>query len=67
MLLQKLEKLLPERPKFEMPEGEHVEEVNLVDYEGTRSAGGNLREAYHDDDDDDDDMPGAQRVQCANQ
>lgn len=49
-----------------MPEGEHVEEVNLVEYEETRSAGGR-REAYHDDDDDDDDMPGAQRVQCANQ
>lgn len=44
-----------------------MEEVNLVDYDDTRSAGGGRREAYHDDDDDDDEMPGAQRVQCANQ
>jgi len=50
-----------------MPEGEHVEEVNLVDYDNTRSAGGGRREAYCDEDDEDEDMPGAQRVQCANQ
>lgn len=67
-LFQKLEKLLPARPKFEMPEGEHVEEVNLVEYEDTRSSSGGRREAYHDDDDDDEDgMPGGQRVQCAHQ
>ncbi|XP_045193961.1 dnaJ homolog subfamily A member 2-like [Mercenaria mercenaria] len=66
--LKKLEKILPARPKFEMPEGEHVEEVNLMEYDDTRSSGGGRREAYHDDDDEDDDgMPGGQRVQCAHQ
>ena len=67
--LQKLEKLLPSRPKLTIPEGEHVEEVNLVDFDETRGSGGAGRsEAYHSDDDDDG-MPGmgGQRVQCAHQ
>lgn len=65
--LKKLEKLLPHRPKTVIPEGEHVEEVNLVDYEESRASGhGGRSEAYHEDDDDDG-MPGGQRVQCAHQ
>lgn len=60
---------MPTRPKFEMPEGEHVEEVNLVEFDETRSGSGGRREAYHDDEDEDDEsgMPGGQRVQCAHQ
>ncbi|KAH3774260.1 dnaJ homolog subfamily A member 2-like [Dreissena polymorpha] len=66
--LKKLEKLLPARPDFEMPEGEHVEEVNLVEYDSTRSSDGRRGgEAYHDEEDDDDEMRGGQRVQCAHQ
>nr|KAG5712990.1 hypothetical protein BaRGS_021784 [Batillaria attramentaria] len=65
--LQQLETLLPKRPHVDIPEGEHVEEVNLVDYEDTRdSSRGARSEAYHEDDDDD--MGGhGPRVQCAHQ
>lgn len=63
--LQKLEKLLPPRPKIEIPTGEDVEEVDLVEFDESRSQGAR-REAY--DDDDDDDHPGhGPRVQCAHQ
>ena len=65
MSFQKLEKLLPSRPKVTIPEGEHVEEVNLIDYDDSRSSRGGRAEAYHEDDDDD--GPGGQRVQCAHQ
>lgn len=62
---QKLEKLLPPRPKIEIPTGEDVEEVDLVEFDESRSQGAR-REAY--DDDDDDDHPGhGPRVQCAHQ
>lgn len=51
---------------MELPQGEHVEEVNLVDYEDTRGNDGGARgEVYHEDDDD---MGGhGPRVQCAHQ
>lgn len=62
--LKKLEKLLPPRPKTELPEGEHVEEVNMVEFNEAQQSG-HRREAY--DEDDDDEMPGGQRVQCAHQ
>ncbi|ESO90951.1 hypothetical protein LOTGIDRAFT_122424 [Lottia gigantea] len=67
--LKKLENLLPARPKYEKPTGEHVEEVDMVPYDQTRSAGSSRgREAYHDDDDEDDEMHGGgPRVQCAHQ
>lgn len=62
---QKLEKLLPPRPKIEIPTGEDVEEVDLVEFDESRSQGAR-REAY--DDDEDDDHPGhGPRVQCAHQ
>ena len=64
---QELETLLGKRPEVEMPEGEHVEEVNLVDYDDTRDSnlGGRGGEAYHEDDDE---MGGhGPRVQCAHQ
>jgi len=62
--LKVLETLLPPRQSITIPEGEHVEEVNLSDYEAT-SRSGRSREAYEDDDDEDD--PGVRRVQCAHQ
>ena len=63
---QELEGILGERPPVELPQGEHVEEVNLVDYEDTRGNDGGARgEVYHEDDDD---MGGhGPRVQCAHQ
>ena len=53
------------RPEEDLPEGEDVEEVNLVDYDDTRS-GGARSEAYQEDDDE---MGGGAgpRVQCAHQ
>lgn len=48
--MQALESLLPPRPKFEMPAGEHVEEVNLHDFNPHEDRGsGNRGEAYHED------------------
>jgi hypothetical protein len=68
---QKLETLLPPKPKVEIPTGDHVDEVSMVDYESTKgsskSTGGGgargFREAYSGDDDDDDE-PAGQRVEC---
>lgn len=63
--LKTLETLLGREPTEEMPEGEHVEEVNLVDYDETRDNSGAARgEAYHEDDDEGGHGP---RVQCAHQ
>ena len=64
--LQKLEKLLPKRPKVDIPMGDDVEEVDLVEFEDTRGGRGR-REAYDDDDDDDEHGHGGPRVQCAHQ
>lgn len=62
-----METLLPARPKVDIPVGEDVEEVNLVEFDDTRgSRNRNRREAYNDDDDDDD-HHGGPRVQCAHQ
>lgn len=67
MLLQKLEKLLPARP--DEPEADdEMEEVHMMDYEGTRDQGGQRAEAY-DEQDEDDGYPshGGQRVGCQQQ
>ncbi|KAK3086550.1 hypothetical protein FSP39_020099 [Pinctada imbricata] len=63
--LKKLEKLLPKRPKVDIPEGEDVEEVDLVEYDDTRGGRGR-REAYDEDDDEEGHGHGP-RVQCAHQ
>jgi DnaJ family protein A protein 2 len=62
--MQELEQLLPPRPTFELPKGEHVEEVDLHEYDpNERSAGMSGRqEAYASDDDE---RPGG--IQCAHQ
>ncbi|XP_064641723.1 dnaJ homolog subfamily A member 2-like [Lineus longissimus] len=63
--LKALEKLLPPRPTVEIPEGEHVEEVDLMDYSPSSNDRERRGEAYHEDDDDDE--HGGPRVQCAHQ
>jgi len=68
--MQQLESLLPARPKENsVSAGDHVEEVNMIDFDPSSDTSGRSRrgEAYHEDDDDDDAGPGVQRVQCANQ
>jgi DnaJ family protein A protein 2 len=62
-----LESLLPERQPAEMPVGEHVEEVDLVELDPAHQRTDNHRgEAYHEDDSGDDE-PGVRNVQCAHQ
>ena len=69
--LKALEALLPPRPRTEIPTGEHVEEVNLMDFDTTRGFGGGQggrSEAYNGDDDDDDEGHGGHpRMQCQHQ
>jgi len=60
--LKALEALLPARTPFEMPIGDHVEEVDLDDYE---DMSGNS--AVHESDDEDDGPHGGQRVGCTQQ
>jgi hypothetical protein len=75
--LKKLEKLLPPRRKIDIPAGENVEEVSMMDFENTKGSSRSqehghgasyMRQAFgggDDDDDDDEDGPGgAQRVDC---
>lgn len=64
--LKQLEKLLPPRQKVDLPEGEHVEEVNMMEYDpNAESASGRRGEAYEEDGSDDE--PGVRRVGCAQQ
>jgi DnaJ family protein A protein 2 len=69
--VQMLEKLLPARQPHTIPVGDHVEEVDMVEFDPKMQNGsGSRREAYHEDDSDDDNgteggMP--HHVQCAHQ
>ena len=45
--MQKIEALLPPRPKIEIPEGEMVEEVNMDDYVPSRREEGGSRGGGH--------------------
>ncbi|XP_046542388.1 dnaJ homolog subfamily A member 2-like [Haliotis rubra] len=62
--LKELETLLPVREKVDIPIGDHVEDVDLVNFEDTRGSDGRRGEAYDEDDDEDHHGP---RVQCAHQ
>lgn len=64
-VLKKIEQLLGPRTPFVMPEGEEVEEVDLMDYDpNDRSSGsGNRGEAYEGDYEERD----APRMQCVHQ
>ncbi|KAH9507785.1 DnaJ sub A member 2 [Bulinus truncatus] len=64
-----LESLLPARPRTEIPTGENVEEVNLVEFDNSKGFHNNhgaRLEAYHDDEDDDSGH-GHPRMQCQHQ
>lgn len=66
--LKKLESLLPARPEQEIPTGEDVEEVDLVEFDGSRGRNRRNRDAYHEDDEEDEEGGGhGPRVQCAHQ
>lgn len=77
--IKKLEKILPAKPKVEIPQGEHVEEVSMVEFSQTRGsnktsgasggagggAGNFFREAFSaGSDDEEGGGGGAQRVEC---
>ena len=64
---QKLEKLLPARPKVNIPEGEDVEEVNLMEVDTSHRSGGSGSGGAFYDEDDDDEQHGGPKVQCAHQ
>ena len=63
---QQLEALLPPRGSTELPTGENVMEVDLMDYEPNARGGHERREAYEEDDDEEHAGAGP-RVQCAHQ
>lgn len=48
--LQQIETLLPPRPAFVMPAGEHVEEVNWYDFDPEKDDDEQRRDAYDSDD-----------------
>lgn len=65
--LKMLEGLLPDKPAFVMPEGDHVEEVDLVDYDPNERSSGNSNfrggAAYESDDEDQQET----NLQCVHQ
>ncbi|XP_023016429.1 dnaJ homolog subfamily A member 2 [Leptinotarsa decemlineata] len=64
--LNVLETLLPPRSAFTMPQGENVEEVDLLDFDpNERSSNSGRGEAYASDDEDQ--MHGGPGIQCAHQ
>jgi len=66
--IKEIEKLLPGRPAFVQPSGEHVEEVDLHDYDASDrrdGSGGSGNNAY--DSDDDEGGHAGPGVQCAHQ
>lgn len=56
---------MPARQKIVIPEGEHVEEVNMMEYDPSTEGASGRREAY--DEDGSDEEPGVRRVGCAQQ
>lgn len=64
--LKKLEKLLPSRPDRDIPTGEDVEEVDLVEFDESRGGRRHHRGDAYNEDDEDDEGHGP-RVQCAHQ
>ena len=71
--LKKLEAILPTKPIIEIPKGDHVDEVSMVDYESTKGSSKSRSGAHaaghggpggffggaEGDDDEDDEMGGA--------
>lgn len=58
-----LEKCLPPRPAFVMPQGEHVEEVMMSDYDANDRSGRKKNSAAYNSDSEDEDG-GSRGVQC---
>lgn len=63
-LSQKLEALLPAKPDEPVVDTE-AEEVDMIDFEGTRGAEDSRREAYHDSDDEEEGV--GTRMGCSHQ
>lgn len=63
-LLPALEKCLPPRPAFVMPVGEHVEEVDMSEYDPNQKSGRGKHSAAYNSDSEDEDGAGPQGVQC---
>ena len=68
-LCQQLETLLPARTPTDIPQGDDVEEVHMIDFHTTKSAHeqqhGQRRSAYDDGDSDDEGaQPGTQACQA---
>lgn len=63
--LQELEACLPPRPVFTVPEGEHVEEVDLHDYDPSQKSSSGRGEAYGSDEEEH--WQGGSGLQCAHQ
>lgn len=72
-IIMKLEKLLPPKPKVDIPTGDNVDEVSMVEFESTRGSSKSKSRAEHasafhemmdDDEDDEDGAAGGQRVEC---
>ena len=70
-----METLLPPKPKVDIPTGENVDEVSMMDFENTKGsskskskggAGGmpNFSSMMEEDDEDDEEGGAGQRVQC---
>lgn len=64
--LKKLESLLPSRPD-EPPISEDMEDVNMMEFEGTRGLGDDSHRGEAYDESDDEDGPGGHRVGCSQQ
>lgn len=73
--IKKLETILPAKPKVEIPTGDHVDEVSMMEYTATKgsssggfrgesSAGAGFFRGGDDDDEDDEGGAGGQKVEC---
>jgi DnaJ homolog subfamily A member 2 len=63
-IIPELEKCLPPKPAFIMPVGEHVEEVNMSEYNPNLRSGKKNSAAYNSDSEDEDGAGGPRGVQC---
>ena len=59
---------MPQKPKLDIPTGEHVDEVSMVEYESTRGSSskgaGGASNSFQYEEDDVEEPSGGQRVEC---
>jgi hypothetical protein len=58
---------LPTRPKIDIPVGDHVDEVSMIDYEQTKGNNKSKGDSYYRETmegSEDEDEHGGQRVEC---